>query len=315
VPIGDCHNATARKKDRRPRRAVVTGGAGFIGRHLVARLGDAFVIDQQIGPPVHLAAWPTPRVIFHLAGPVGPVALLSNRGQIVPTIVRDAAVVAQQALDAACPIIFASTSELYGDQPSDGITEDAPLVFGPVADSRREYTAGKLAAETMLLNTPGLDVRVVRFFNVVGPGQRAAGGFVMARWAEAVAGGRPIEVYGTGSQIRSFCHVDDAVTALLLIAERGTPGTVYHVGNPANSTTIRDLADKVAQLSGAVVAHVDPRAIHGPDFREPPDKVRPSIARIQALGWRPRHDLDAIVASILRDVLPDPAHAPIVASV
>lgn len=300
--------------------AVVTGGAGFIGSHLVdllASLGQrVHIVDDGRGGenwpgardwprvtvdprPIGTADIPRAEIIYHLAAPLGPVALLARRGSIIPEAVANAVIVAEAARRHGCPVILASTSEMYGAQPSDGIREDADRIVGPEPTARMEYAVSKIAVEAMLLDTPGLDCRVVRFFNVAGPRQRASAGFVLPRWVEASRAGRPIEVYGSGDQWRSFVHVADAVSAMLLVAERGEPRGVYNVGNPANSTTIRGLAEAFAGMTGSDIIHVDPQAIHGPLYREAPDKVAPSIERMRALGWEPTRTITDILADIL----------------
>jgi nucleoside-diphosphate-sugar epimerase len=286
-------------------RAIVTGGAGFIGSHLVARLWDwdvEVVDDLRSGGqvpsdvrlhqvPVHRAQpHPHPDVIFHLAGPVGPVGVLSQAGSIVTDIIRDAQVVRSWALFAECPLVYVSTSEVYGSGGID--SESDSTVFAADTSARKEYAVAKLAAETMLRNTAGLDVRIVRPFNVAGPGQRPDGGFVLPRFIAQAKANQPLTVYAPGTQRRAFTHVADIAEGLLLAYEKGKPGEVYNLGNPDNACSIRQLALEVieATASHSNIELVDPTTLWGPAFREAPDKLPVATKAANELGWYPTRD-------------------------
>jgi len=297
-------------------RVVVTGGAGFIGRHLVERLLDAdwdvdVVDDLRSGgsapegatlhaQPVHKAQpHPYPDVIFHLAGPVGPVGVLHQTGHIVPDIVRDAGRVRDWALFADCPLVYVSTSEVYG---SGGVDDECdPTTFAAAVSARKEYAVGKLAAETMLRDTAALDVRIVRPFNVAGPGQRVDGGFVLPRFIAQARANVPLTVYAPGTQRRAFTHVADIVDGLVRVHERGRPGEVYNLGNPANVCDIRQLALEViaATASHSTIEVVDPRTLWGPGFADAPDKVPMAAKAHIELGWFPTRDR----ATTIRDAI------------
>lgn len=310
-------------------RAVVTGGAGFIGSHLVDRLASAgwdvdvvddlrfsrsFMSDDE--EPEYVRDW-TRRVrtvwksvsearpelerldaVFHLASPVGPVGVLAEAGRIAPQVTADAASVVRWARRGQCPLVYVSTSEVYGSGHAD--SEADPCVFQPASSARKEYAVAKLAAETMLLNTPGLDVRIVRPFNVAGPRQRTDGGFVLPRFVAQALAGESLTVYQPGTQRRAFTHVSDIVTGLVAALERGRAGEVYNLGNPDNACSIWDLAAEVIEAVGHGTRElVDPQALWGSAFREAPDKL-PDIrkARIE-LGWEPT----LTRAEIIRDVV------------
>jgi UDP-glucose 4-epimerase len=285
-------------------KAVVTGGAGFIGSHLVERLiadgldvhviddfrsGD-YVSDGAVTHPMAVAnapwqAWTGASVIYHLASPVGPVGVLSRAGRIASEVIADATV-AHAARVAGCPLVYVSTSELYG--PQGGACEESlPRVTLPGHSARMEYAVAKLAAETMLLNS-GLDVRIIRPFNVAGPRQKAAGGFVLPRFIAQARNHEPLTVYQPGSQLRAFTHVADIVDGLVLAACLGSAGEVWNLGNPENLCSIETLASFVldALWPDGDYRIVDPVTLWGPAFREAPDKWPDAGKAYRQLGWK-----------------------------
>lgn len=279
--------------------AVVTGGAGFIGSHLCDLLWErgwaVQVVDRALGSPIQTTPTPQADVIFHLASPVGPLGVLGWAGSLVPEVIGTSSIVADWAGTNGCPLVYVSTSEVYGSGNQDA--EDDACHFAAPTSARKEYAVAKLASETMLRNTAGLDVRIVRPFNVAGPRQLADGGFVLPRFIGQALRGEPLTVYAPGSQRRSFAHVSDIAAGLLAALEHGKPGSVYNLGNAGNVCTIRELADEVI----ACVGHgsyqiVDPTALHGPAFREAPDKL-PNVERARReLGWEPTYNRRAIIA-------------------
>lgn len=295
-------------------RAVVTGGLGFIGSHLVERLladghqvmvvddGRTAVTGHITGAGVHRWAMehapfpPDAEVVYHLAGPVGPVGVLRHAGAIVPDVVAMADTARAWAMQNGCPLVYVSTSEVYGLQQQP-MTERAPRIIAAGHSARMEYAVAKLAAETMLLNTSGLDVRVVRPFNVAGPRQRETGGFVLPRFIRQAKAGEPLTVYTPGTQRRAFTHVLDIVDGLVRVAERAAPGTVWNLGNPANECSIWDLAEEVRAVLGSPsdIEVVDPTELWGPDFREAPDKVPDITAARTLLGWEPARDRRQVI--------------------
>ena len=300
--------------------AVVTGGAGFIGSHLVDVLAatgqKVHVIDDlrgfpvpfvgHIAPPAYTFDWPRrvtleqrsvadadrPLIdadaIYHLAGPVGPVGVLEYAGRIAFDIINDAAKVARWAKYLRCPLVYVSTSEVYGLQQQP-MTEQAPRIIAAGHSARMEYAVAKMAAETMLLNTPDLDVRIIRPFNVAGPRQREEGGFVLPRFIRQAKNGEPLTVYRPGTQRRAFTHVLDIVDGIVRAGRVGRPGDVYNLGNPDNECSIEWLAEEVRGLlaSRSSIEFVDPVDLWGPAFHEAPDKVPDITFARQMLGWNP----------------------------
>ena len=299
-------------------KALVTGGAGFLGSHvvdmLVARRDHVTIVDdgrtgitwnpEAVTRRVSVFDAPHPAdldVIFHLAGPVGPVGVIEQAGLINISIARDAARVRDWALHLGATLVYVSTSEIYGAQPPGPIREDAPRIVAAGHSARMEYAAAKLAAETMLLNTPGLDVRVIRPFNVAGPRQRPDGGFVLPRFVRQALAGEPLTVYQPGTQRRAFTHVLDIAEGIVLAATRGHAGAVYNLGNPANECDILTLAREVVGATGSSspIEVVDPRDLWGPAFHEAPDKVPDAGRAMLELGWHPKRDRARTIADAI----------------
>lgn len=305
--------------------AIVTGGAGFIGSRLVERMIDhgwaVYVVDDF---STHTTPkWPDllgvsisngrvqdhssyrfnanpPNLIVHLAGKVGPLGVMKFKGSIAKDTVDSAAQVATWALQYECPLIFISTSEVYGDASRENKETDLPVI--QPASGRSEYAVAKLAAEHMLLNIDKLDVRIIRPFNIAGYGQRTEGGFVIPRFINQVSSDEPMTVYLPGTQQRSFTHVDDFIDGLGLVYTDGKSKEIYNVGNPNNKTSMFELAMQVGRMSensSARLELIDPFELHGSSFKEAPDKI-PDHTKMVKLGWKPRRDLEMIIKDSFR---------------
>ena len=300
-------------------RAVVTGGEGFIGSHLVdALIRDGWSVTIVDDVSTFSTTPPAPQgvgyvranaaevilptgvdAIFHLAGKVGPTGVLKFAGRIAPDTIESAHNMGLQAKRLGIPLIDISTSEVYGS-PDRLNAEDDPKIFGK-ASARQEYAISKLAAEVMLLNTKGLDVRIIRPFNVAGPRQRADGGFVLPRFVQQALRNEPLTVYYPGTQQRSFTHVSDIVDGILKAYDKGDSGEVYNLGNPDNACSITQLAEEVLSAVDpqGKIEIVDPTTIHGPSFREAPDKVPNADKARERLGWVPVWSRDEIIEDVV----------------
>jgi UDP-glucose 4-epimerase len=311
------------------RNILVTGGFGFIGSHLVeAIISDphhhVHVVDNLSTSPIDLDAYrdhlgrpgnltydicsveqyckelagrQSFNQIYHLASVVGPVGVLSHAGKLAQHIINDTCHIIDLALRFNAKIVDVSTSEVYGGGRDGYCAERDFKIVQPKVTVRLEYAIGKLAAEIALINTTRvapLAASIVRPFNVAGPRQSGEGGFVLPRFLSQVLAGKPLTVYGDGKMIRAFTHVKDIVQGILLVMEKGVSGEVYNIGNPANKTSILDLAKRVICLTQKTseLSFVDPKSLFGPLFEEANDKYPDADRAMRELSWRPIYSLD-----------------------
>ena len=314
------------------RKILVTGGFGFIGSHLVERLladseNYVHVVDNLSTSPIDvnefldLLGHPNRlthdlcsieeyynrlediqgfQQIYHLASVVGPVGILPHAGRIVGMIVNDTYRVADLALREGAKVLDVSTSEVYGGGRDGYCSENDFLFIKPKVSVRLEYAVGKLASEVALINTSrasSLEVTIIRPFNVAGPRQSGKGGFVLPRFISQALAGQPLTVYHDGSMIRAFTHVKDIVYGLCLAMEKGTNGMAYNIGNPANKTSILDLAQRVIELtkSQSEISFVDPKQLFGPLYEEANDKYPDAQRAIDELGWQPEYGISETI--------------------
>jgi len=328
----------------RPGRAVVTGGAGFIGSHLcgelLARGHEVHVVDDlstgrrenlapllRTGrlrltvasvaePAVAAAACTDADVVFHLAGVVG-VRRLARE----PLAVMQSNLVGTQAMVAAAaaadvPILITSSSEVYGGGPVP-FCETDPVRPGATEGLRGGYACAKAMGEWLALGhaaSTGLPVVVARLFNTVGPRQSGDHGMVLPRFLQQAVRGEPLTVYGDGAQTRCFAHVGDVVRALAdLAAAPAAVGHVFNVGSD-RETSVLELARLVCARAGSrsTIQHVPYGDVFPPGFVDPPRRV-PSLDRLhRVLGWVPATPLAAIVdelVALARAALAQPAPA------
>jgi len=295
------------------KRILVTGGAGFLGSHLIDRLlGDGhevICVDNFFtgtkGNIAHLAAHPLFELIRHdvtfplyvevdeiynLACPASPVHYQHDPVQTTKTSVHGAINMLGLAKRLKCRILQASTSEVYGDPEVHPQREEYWGRVNPIGP-RSCYDEGKRCAETLFFDyhrQHGLDIKVARIFNTYGPRMHPADGRVVSNFIVAALKGEPISLYGDGSQTRSFCYVSDLVDGLVRLMESG-PGFTgpVNLGNPVEFT-IRSLAEKVIEATGSrsCLRHASLPA-------DDPKQRRPDIALARdRLGWIPQVGLD-----------------------
>ena len=298
-------------------RTLVTGGAGFIGSHLCARLiregcdvicldnlftGSKANIAPLLGAPNfefirHDVTEPLRLEvdrIFNLACPASPVHYKHDPVQTVKTSVHGAINMLDLARRCGARILQASTSEVYGDPLTHPQAEDDWGNVNPIGP-RACYDEGKRCAETLFFDYHrqyGVDIRVARIFNTYGPHMHASDGRVVSNFIVQALLGRPLTVAGDGSQTRSFCYVDDLVDGLLayMTLEDAPPGPV-NFGNP-QETAIAELAGTIVRLCGSGSS-----TVFVPLQEDDPVRRRPDISRAaRLLGWSPDTELEAGLA-------------------
>lgn len=311
---------------------LITGGAGFIGSHLVdALLADGkrvLVIDdlstgrmENIAHHLHHPSFHFARasvndsivldrlaseadLIVHLAAAVGVQLIVEHPVHTIETNVMGTELVLHAALRYGSRVLLASTSEVYGKGSKIPFNEEDDVLLGASSKSRWAYAASKMVDEFLGLayqREYGLEVVPFRLFNTVGPRQTGRYGMVVPRFVRQAMSGEPITVYGDGQQRRCFCHVDDIVRALTDLAEHpDAPGRVYNIGN-TEEISINDLARRVISITGSdsKIVKIPYSQAYAPGFEDMTRRV-PDATRIQQLiGWQPQRTLD----DILRDVV------------
>ena len=295
------------------RRTLVTGGAGFLGSHLIDRLiargdevlcvdnlftGDKRNIDHLSGHPRfefmrHDVCFPLfveVDEIWNLACPASPIHYQHDPVQTTKTSVHGAINMLGLAKRLGVRIFQASTSEVYGDPHVHPQTEAYWGNVNPIGP-RSCYDEGKRCAETLFFDYHrqcGLDIKVVRIFNTYGPRMHPSDGRVVSNFIMQALKNEPITIYGDGSQTRSFCYVDDLLDGFLALMERepGRPGPV-NIGNPVEFT-IRELAEKVIAMIGS-----KSELIQLPLPQDDPLQRKPDITlACEWLGWEPKVPLD-----------------------
>ena len=307
-------------------RIVVTGGLGFIGSHVVDAYlvaGDTVtIIDSEVAAVtdgVEYEVHPNCTVVrksvedffdggsiedadrvVHAAAHVGPAGILRYAGQLGPEIVRGTEYVLKACLAADVPVCVFSSAEVYGRS---GLLNEKDDITVPVKyNARIEYAIAKTLTEAMTVNSlhRGLRAIVIRPFNVAGSRQSRAGGFVMPTFVQQALSGRPITVFGTGEQVRSFTAPSDLSRFLTNFWDDAleSEAHIFNIGNPANSTTVRQLAERVRTLlnSDSEIVHVDGKEIYRPMYMEAESFVKvPVLGAALDLGWMARVGLDELI--------------------
>jgi UDP-glucose 4-epimerase len=315
------------------RRALVTGGAGFIGSHLselllagrwevfalddlstgsiqnVAHLRDRrdfhLVVDSVLSPAVVNELVYKCDVVYHLAAAVGVRLIVEQPVHTLVTNVQGTETVLEYCNRFDKRVLVASTSEVYGDPRDDEpFVENARRVYGPTTQRRWAYAESKAMDEFVALayhHERGLDSVIVRLFNTVGPRQSGQYGMVIPRFVQSALAGRPLEIHGDGSQSRCFCHVSDTIRGLRdHDDEPATSGEIYNVGS-TERITILELAQRVLEKTGSSseVVFVPYDQVYGQGIEDMLHR-KPSLDKIRgAIGWRPSLDLDRILSDVI----------------
>ena len=311
---------------------LITGGAGFIGSHLAdallqrgdsvsvldnlstgaaeniqnilghsrfsfvqAALDDAAALDKLAGHA---------DVIVHLAAAVGVQLILEHPTRTIETNVLGTHALLAAARRFGCHTLIASTSEVYGKSRSLPFSEGDDLILGPPNTTRWVYAATKLLDEFLALAAHqefGLPLTVLRFFNVVGPRQTGRFGMVLPRLVRQALRGQPVTVYGDGIQTRCFCHVADAVQAIVgLLGRKTASGQIYNIGSN-QEVTIRELAEQIVDRadSASPIHYLPYGQAYAAGFEDLRRRV-PDISKIaDEIGWKPTHLLPKILDDMI----------------
>jgi UDP-glucose 4-epimerase len=318
-------------------KALITGGAGFIGSHLAEQLlrdgEEVFVLDDlstgtlaNVAPLAH-----HPRfhlvvdsvlhpavvnelvnkadVVYHLAAAVGVRTIVEQPVRTLRVNLEGT----ETVLDACCrfgrPVLLASTSEVYGDHRSERpLDEQSRRIYGATTQKRWAYADSKAMDEFLALayrEEHGLDAVIVRLFNTVGPRQTGQYGMVIPRFVERALAGDPIEIYGDGQQTRCFCHVQDTIRALrdLMTDLDRAAGQIFNVG-ANNQIGIAALAETIKEMtgSGSPTVHVPFDEVYGTGIEDMLHRV-PCIDKIRStIGWVPTRSLEQILEDVIAHI-------------
>jgi dTDP-alpha-D-glucuronic acid decarboxylase len=295
-------------------RAVVTGGNGFVGSHLVDRLlrrGDEVVVfDSKGARPKPAPSWTEVEyvrgsvsspdqlaeaitsgvdVVYHLAAVVGVDRYLEAPLDVIDVNFTGTRNVLDQAQRVGAKVVFASTSEVFGKNPDVPWKEDADRILGTTSANRWSYSSSKALAEHLTfgyMRERGLNASIVRYFNLYGPRQRPA--FLISRSVHRALRGEPPVIYDEGSQTRSFTYIDDAVDATIEIGTRPeADGECFNVGS-SDEVTIREAVDLVVELTGGRVGltSIDTRDRFGDSYQDLDRRIPDAGKILSLLGWK-----------------------------
>ena len=308
---------------------LVTGGVGFIGSHLIealVRRGDTVsVLDNlSTGNLKNIASIQSSinfkqgdildrnlvselvvesDYVVHLAAALGVFNIVNKPLESLKTNLQGSEIVLEACDKYRKPVLIASTSEIYGKNDKVPLNEEDDRIIGHPLKSRWSYSEAKAVDESLayfyyLENK--LPIRIVRFFNTVGPRQVGHYGMVVPRFVSAALKNESLSVYGSGDQIRCFCHVTDAVKALLLVMDSDKAvGQVFNVGNNSQ-ISIMELAKKVIEITGSKssIEKIAYEKAYPEGFEDMQRRV-PDISKIKkVLGWEPEINLDQIITDI-----------------
>jgi UDP-glucose 4-epimerase len=316
-----------------PGKALVTGGAGFIGSHLselllaggwevfvlddlstgsiqnVAHLRDRrdfhLVVDSVLSPAVVNELVHKCDVVYHLAAAVGVRLIVEQPVQTLVTNLEGTEIVLDHCNRFGKRVLIASTSEVYGDHREEKpLSEDARRIYGPTTARRWAYADSKAMDEFLALayaQERGLDCVIARLFNTVGPRQSGQYGMVIPRFVERALASRPIEVFGDGVQTRCFCHIADTIRALKALMDHPSEsGEIFNVGSQEQIRII-DLAERVVSKteSSSELVFVPYDEVFELGIEDMLHRI-PSIEKVHAaVGWEPTLSLDQILTDVI----------------
>jgi UDP-glucose 4-epimerase len=310
-------------------RILITGGAGFIGSHLadalIARGDHVVALDNfSTGSTANIKhitknfeiihgdirnaelideTIKDVDLVLHMAAALGVNTILESPLESISTNITGSEVVLKAAANHKKRILIASTSEIYGKNPKQPLNENDDRVVGSPQKIRWSYSDAKAIEEAMafsLNQEKGLKVTTARLFNTVGPRQSAQYGMVVPRFVRSALKNEPINIYGDGTQSRVFCHVYDAIEALLaLVNAEKTINEVYNVGG-TGEITIQQLAKAIINQtnSNSTIEYIPYEKAYAPGFEDMQRRV-PDIGKIkEAIAWQPQRELTQIISDM-----------------
>ena len=312
------------------KKVLITGGAGFIGSHLadhfVQQGSEVVILDNlttgsksNLQGPGSSAKFVMGDIrnqnlveelvngadlVLHMAAALGVDNIMSDTIESISTNIYGSEVVLQAASKFKKRIFIASTSEIYGKNPKQPLSEEDDRVIGTPQNFRWSYSDAKAIEESIarvLFLEKDLQVTTVRFFNTIGPRQTGKYGMVVPKFIKAALLGEDIQVYGAGKQTRVFCHVTDAVNGLVsLLDEPKSIGDVFNIGG-IGEISILNLAEKVVRLTNSKSRIINiPYSLVYPEGYEDMQRRVPNISKMESLtGWNPKFDLDKAISDIL----------------
>jgi len=324
-------------------KALITGGAGFIGSHLtelllrdgwevwalddlstgsrenVAHLLDNaryhLVVDSVLNPAIVNELVHKCDVVYHLAAAVGVRLIVEEPVRTLVTNVQGTETVLEYCNRFGKRVLIASTSEVYGDHREEvELDEGARRIYGPTTQRRWAYADSKAMDEFLALahhQERGLDCIIVRLFNTVGPRQSGQYGMVIPNFVSNAIAGQTIEIHGDGHQTRCFCHVGDTIRALRgLMDARELSGDIFNVGSQ-NKISILELAERIKAATGSEseIRYIAYEDVYGQGIEDMIHR-QPSTRKINgAIGWEPEHDLEQILADVIAHMRATPVLA------
>jgi len=315
-------------------KCFITGAAGFIGSHLTEhllaaghevtglddlstgrrgnlravaghpgfRLVEGSILDEAtVRELSHGADW-----VFHLAAAVGAFVIRDRTLDSLRTNIRGTEHVVEAAHAAGARLLVASTSEIYGKNTKVGLREDDDRVIGSPLRSRWSYAEAKAVDESLVeayARELGLRAVIIRFFNTVGPRQTGRYGMVIPRFVRQALAGQPLTVFGTGQQVRCFCHVNDVVPALpALIAAGQASGRAVNLGS-SEQVTIEDLARRVIAAAGSAsgITRASYLEAYGAGYEDMQRRVPDCTLAADLVGFAARRSLDDIIRAVIED--------------
>ena len=307
--------------------AMVTGGLGFIGstlsEHLLSLGLHVTIVDDESSNVIQgsdlTSRFPNATyvkaeisqflqessesiacdLVIHAASYVGAAGVLPHAGTMARDMINATGEVIRFCIERHADLCYLSSSEVYGK--SGVLSESTDIRVPPYFNARIEYALAKLTGEAMIANScrKGLWASIIRPFNIVGPRQSRAGGFVLPTFVQQALGNRPLTVFESGLQKRSFMDVQDLADLLeICFRKRATHPLTVNAGNPLNTVTISSLARRVVEVLGSrsAIEYVDAKSVYGPLYTEAESVEKMcDISAAESLGWTPKADLERII--------------------